>query len=97
LTAGVIAMNAGKVPIILSSDREAVAAAIRTSGRPDLAHIQLARIENTLRLEYILASVTCLSHIRPGSDIEVISSPFPFGFEPDGSLTSFANIRIAMR
>ncbi len=76
LTAGVIALNSTKVPLVLKDARTAVAAAIRSSGRPDLT--RLARIQNTLKLEYILASNAALEHMRAGSDVEIIENVGPF-------------------
>ncbi|HLZ57045.1 MAG TPA: lactate racemase domain-containing protein [Ktedonosporobacter sp.] len=93
LTAGVIAMNSGKIPMVLSTDQEAVAAAIRTCGRPDSPRVRLARIENTLRLEYILASPSSLEQLRSGCDVELLGSPMPFDFAVDGSLFPFEKIR----
>lgn len=92
LTAGVIALNSAKLPLVLEDERTAVAAAIRSSGRPDLKQIQLARIQNTLKLEYILASPAALNSIRTGSDIEVIGNIGEFKVEPDNTLTSFEHI-----
>jgi hypothetical protein len=93
LTAGVISMNSLKIPTILSIDREAVAAAIRTSGRPDFTKVRLARIESTLRLGYVLTSVNNLDHMRAGSNVEVLVPSMPFTLEADGSLTPFDRIR----
>jgi Lactate racemase N-terminal domain len=93
LTAGIIAMDSGKIPITLETDREAVAAAIRSSGRPDPTKVTLARIQNTLKLEYILASSASLEHIRSGSDVEMLSSPIPFDVRVDGSFVPFEHIR----
>jgi hypothetical protein len=92
LTAGVIATDSGKIPLVLPTDREAVAAAIRTCGRPDFTQVRLARIESTLRLEYILASTTSLEHIRAESDVEIVSEPMSFPIQPDGALTPFADV-----
>ncbi len=93
LTAGVIAMESGKIPHVMSTDREAIAAAIRSSGKPDFSQVQLARIENTLRLDYILASATTLKQMRAGSDVEIIGNPIPFPITPDGALIPFSELR----
>ncbi len=93
LTAGVIAMNSLKIPMMLPTDRDAIAAAIRTCGRPDFTQVCLARIKNTLRLEYVLASVNSLDHLRSDSNVEVLGSPMPFGLEADDTLTPFERIR----
>lgn len=93
LTAGVLAMNSGKIPMVFATDREAVAAAIRSSGRPDPSRVALARIQNTLKLEYILANQQSLQHLRADSDVEVLSEPQPFAVAADGSFTPFEQIR----
>jgi hypothetical protein len=90
LTAGVIALGSIKIPVALSTDCEAIAAAIRTCGRPDAGLVHLVRIESTLHLEYILASANSLEHIRSGSKVEIVGSPMPFPFEADGSLIPFS-------
>lgn len=93
LTAGVIAMNSAKVPIILANDREAIAGAIRCAGRADFSQVTLARIESTLRLEYILASQSSLKSLRPDSDVEILSEAQAFEVAADGSLPPFTQIR----
>lgn len=89
LTAGVIALNSAKLPMVLRTDREAIAAAIRTCGRPDLTQICLARIKNTLSLEYILASAASLEHVRSDSNVELIGTLQPFDIGSDGNVTAF--------
>ena len=91
LTAGVTAVDACKIPMLLPTDRQAVAAAIRMCGRPDLARVRLARVPSTLRLEYILASRAALTELRPGSEVEVLGVPRPFAPRADGSLAPFVD------
>ena len=97
LTAGVIALNSPKLPMVLENGRAAVAAAIRSSGRADLGQVRLARIQNTLKLESILASPAALQHLRPGSDIEVIGNTGTFSVEIDNSLTPFERIVMGLQ
>lgn len=89
LTAGVISMNSIKIPMVLRTEREAVAAALRSCGRSDFTQARLARIQNTLSLEYILASRSCLPEIRPARTVEVITGPRPFSYAHDGKLDLF--------
>ena len=96
LTAGVFALNSAKLPLVLETEREAVAAAIRSCGRPDASQVQLVRIKNTLSLEYILASPTSLETIRPTADIELLGSPRPFYLAEDGTLPDFEAILQAL-
>ncbi len=96
LTAGVISMDAAKVPITCATDRQAIAAAIRSSGRPDYTQVQVVRIENTLRLEYILASTNSLDAIRSDSHVEVLGKPMLFPIDPrDDSLIPFATLQMS--
>jgi hypothetical protein len=90
ITAGVIALNSTKIPMILETEREAVAAAIRACGHPDLTQIRLARIKNTLNLEYILANKSALQDLR--TDVEVVGEAHPFPLESTGILTPFEHI-----
>ena len=90
ITAGVIALNSTKIPMVLETDREAVAAAIRACGRPDLTQIRLARIKNTLNLEYILANAPALQDLREG--VEIVGKAHPFPVESTGTLTTFEHI-----
>ncbi len=97
ITAGVIALNSTKIPMVLETEREAVAAAIRACGRPDLTKIHIARIKNTLNLEYILASGSTLQDLRADSSVEVVGKVDPFPVEADGTLTTFERILAGTR
>ncbi|MBA2391878.1 MAG: DUF2088 domain-containing protein [Ktedonobacteraceae bacterium] len=90
ITAGVIALNSTKIPMVLETEREAVAAAIRACGRPDLTQIRLARIKNTLNLEYILANKPALQELREG--VEIVGKAHLFPVEATGTLTPFEHI-----
>ncbi|QBD77831.1 DUF2088 domain-containing protein [Ktedonosporobacter rubrisoli] len=94
LTAGVIAVDAGKVPMVFSTDREAIAAALHTSGCPDPTKIRLARIESTLRLEYMLASSACLASLRPESKVEILGAAQAFPLDTSDTLIPFADLRM---
>jgi Lactate racemase N-terminal domain len=89
LTAGVIALNSTKIPMVLEHERAAVAAAIRSSGQPDLAQLRLARIQNTLKLEYILASKAAAECVRADSNIEIIRNVEAFAVENDYTFPPF--------
>jgi len=89
LTAGVIALNSTKIPMVLENERAAVAAAIRSSGQPDLAQIRLARIQNTLKLEYILASRAAAECVRADSNVEIIQDVESFAVEGNYTFAPF--------
>jgi hypothetical protein len=96
ITAGVIALNSTKIPMVLETERDAVAAAIRACGRPDLTKIRVARIKNTLNLEYILASESALQDLRADSNVEVMGKAHPFPVETDGTLMPFEHLWMSL-
>lgn len=77
-------MNEMNIPMVLRTDREAVAAA----GGPHHSQVRLARIKNTLSLEYILASPVCLEALRSDREVEVIRDAQPWEIVGDRTLFS---------
>jgi hypothetical protein len=64
LTAGIIGLQRGALPITLPTSRETVAMALRVCGQPDPGAVRLARIRNTLRLEELLPEVANSPHLE---------------------------------
>jgi hypothetical protein len=56
LTAGLQGVQRAQVPIILATDRDAVAAALLTAGTPDPALARVVRVRDTLRLDELMVS-----------------------------------------
>lgn len=90
ITAGVISGNSCKLPMLLATDRDAIAAALHMCGQPDLRTVRFARTPSTLNLEYLLASPSAVATLRAGSDVEVVGAPLPFALQPDGAVLPFA-------
>ncbi|MER3406063.1 MAG: hypothetical protein C4289_13615, partial [Chloroflexota bacterium] len=58
------AIDAGKIPIALESDREAIEAGIKAAGVRHLAEARVVRIKNTLQLEELQVSEALLDQVR---------------------------------
>ncbi|HSB78200.1 MAG TPA: lactate racemase domain-containing protein [Candidatus Methylomirabilis sp.] len=75
-----------KMPIIFETDREAIEGALKTIGLTDPPEAKLARIKNTLDLEYLHASEALLPEIRARQDLELLDGPREFRFSATGDL-----------
>jgi hypothetical protein len=69
-----------KMPIIFETDKDAIEGALKTIGMTEPTDAKVARIKNTLDLEYLYASDALLPEIRERADLEVVSGPHPFEF-----------------
>jgi len=72
LTAGLIGLQRGSLPITLPTSRDAIATAIRVCGQPDSSTVRLARIRNTLLLEELLVSPALLPEVAAHPHLELI-------------------------
>jgi hypothetical protein len=75
-----------KLPIVFETDRLAIEGALKTIGLTEPPDAKVARIRNTLDLEYLYASEALLPEIRQRADLEVVSGPHPFTFTDQGDL-----------
>lgn len=71
LTAGLIGLQRGALPITLPTERDAVAMAVRVCGQPDPSAVRMVRIRNTLLLENLLVSAALLPEVAQHSHLEV--------------------------
>ncbi len=79
-----------KLPIIFETDRDAIEGALKTIGLTEPPDAKVARIKNTLDLEYLYASDALLPEIQERGDLEIVSGPQPFVFTPQGDLVDGA-------
>jgi hypothetical protein len=75
-----------KMPIIFETDREAIPGALKTIGLTEPPDAKVARIRNTLAVEYLLASEALLPEIKGRSDLEIVDGPWEFRFSETGDL-----------
>lgn len=72
LTAGLIGLRKGALPIVSPTPQAAVATALRVCGQPDPAAVRLARIKNTLDLEELLVSQALLVEVADNAALELV-------------------------
>jgi hypothetical protein len=75
-----------RVPIHFPTDREALSAAVQTSGCPDPRNLKVLWIKNTLSCESLLASGAYLEEARTRKDLVTESQPSPMAFDEHGDL-----------
>jgi hypothetical protein len=75
-----------KTPIIFETDKDAIQGALKTIGLTEPPDAKVARIKNTLDLEYLYASDALLPEIQERTDLEIVSGPHPFEFTDQGDL-----------
>jgi len=80
-----------KLPIIFETDQDAIEGALKTIGLTEPPDAKVARIKNTLDLEYLYASDALLAEIRERNDLEVLSGPHPLAFSGQGDLVDTGN------
>lgn len=76
-----------RLPVILPSDRDALATALRTCKRREGGPL-VAYIRDTLELEIIGLSEACLPLVEGREDIQPLSEPRPLAFDAKGDLPS---------
>ncbi len=86
LTSGFVSINRGKLPIVLSDDRETIQAAIAFRGRPAGQPLRLAWIADTLHTEHLGVSEAVWEECSGRPDMEPLQEPLPLEFEPGGRL-----------
>jgi hypothetical protein len=79
----------GRIPCVLENDYEAISAACSTLGNVHLKKVRLVYIKNTLKIEELFVSESLLEEVRENPNLEIISSPQEFEFNPEGKLKSW--------
>ncbi len=77
-----------RVPMHFPTDREALDAALQTTGHLENSALKILWIKNTLSCETMLASEAYLPEARTRADLTVESEPEPLGFDNGGDLVS---------
>ncbi|TDF97078.1 lactate racemase domain-containing protein [Paenibacillus piri] len=82
------ALLGAKIPVVLRSDKEALAVAVKTCNRITPATVKIVWIKNTLEMEHIYISETYLDLIKGRDDIAITGDPVPIEFDSEGNLTT---------
>ncbi len=73
-----------KIPMIMDSDRAAIALCLRTCNRIDKEHPRIIRIKNTLALSEMEVSTAMLPELK--ENMRVLSEPYDLPFDEQGNL-----------
>jgi len=77
-----------RIPIAFNTDREAISAAIETSGVLKTEDLRLVWIKNTLELEYLFGSQALLDEVRANPRLDVVGELSNFSFDQSQNLVS---------
>lgn len=80
-------LDGAGIPIIMNTDREAIALAVKTVVRVKPQDCRIVRIRNTLQLSEIQVSAALLNEVRSQPDrFEIVSDLAPLSFDSSGTL-----------
>jgi hypothetical protein len=84
-------LDGAAIPLIMNTEREAIALAVKTVLRVKPQDCKIVRIRDTLELTRIQVSEPLLESVRQNPmRFEVLSAPSPFAFSEDGTLQAIA-------
>lgn len=78
--------QAACIPMALENHREAIQAAVRTSGRAGKQDLRIVRIRDTLHMEEIQVSEALLDEVRNHPQMEITGQTEAFAFDKNGNL-----------
>jgi len=78
--------TAAMIPVYYDADHEVVDVALRTLGLTEPQDARVVQITNTLLLEEMLVSESCLAQLKNNSRVEILSGPFDWQFDKSGNL-----------
>jgi len=79
-------LNPAKLPIIMNSDRDALAVALKTCNRITPETARIVRIKNTLELHRIWVSPVMLDELKKNENIEIAGEETPLEFDSSGRI-----------
>lgn len=82
------ALAGAKIPVVMRSDREAIAVAVKTCNRVTPKTVKIVWIKNTLEMEHLYVSESYKSWIQGRNDISITGDAVPFEFDRNGNLKS---------
>lgn len=79
-------LDRGKIPIVISDDREAILTALKTIGNVPLEEVKLAIIKNTLHLDELYLTKPAFNAIRDKSAVEILEEDIELTFDEENCL-----------
>jgi len=65
-------LNVAKIPIVMDTDKEAIALGIKVSNRTNTSNARVVRIKNTLNIHEIMVSKSIYQEVKDKRDFEII-------------------------
>jgi hypothetical protein len=85
-------LDGAAIPVIMNTDREAIALAVKTVVRVKPADCRVVHIRNTLHLSEIAVSQALLAEVRAQPErFELLSEALPPAFDAQGNLERIAH------
>lgn len=75
-----------RIPMVLPSDFEAIAACIKYSGCSDASRLRVMRIHDTLHMGDIWVSESLLEEVQKNGNMKVLKEPSDMPFDKEGNL-----------
>jgi acyl-CoA synthetase (AMP-forming)/AMP-acid ligase II len=83
-------LDGAAIPMVMNTDRDAIALAVKTVVRVKPQDCRIVRIKNTLHLSEIQVSEPLLDLVRRQPErFQPVSDPSPFAFDANGTLAPF--------
>jgi hypothetical protein len=80
-------LDGAAIPMVMNTDREAIALAVKTVVRVKPENCRIVRIRNTLHLGEIQISAALLDEVRANpARFEIVSGPAPLAFDSNDTL-----------
>jgi hypothetical protein len=85
--------ESGKAPLPLDNDRQAIEAALKNAGFPDVEGVRdieeakLVVIKNTLEMQVMYISQSLVREIKDSNKSRIVGQPFELPFDREGNLT----------
>ncbi|MCI8526322.1 MAG: DUF2088 domain-containing protein [Oscillospiraceae bacterium] len=75
-----------RVPMVLESDRDAIAACLKYNGGNDILNPRVIRIHDTMHMDEIWVSEALLDEVEQNPNMQIIRGPEEMRFHTDGNL-----------
>jgi hypothetical protein len=82
-----VATNSGRIPMVMSNDRQAIQAAIRTAQIADFSSARVIRIRNTLSLSKLSVSANLLNEVKRHPRMRILNEPRAITFDRMGNIS----------
>ncbi len=89
VTAGHV--TAAMIPVNFVTDREVVNTALKTLGLTEPEDARVVQIRNTLLLEEMLVSESCLPQLKDNPRVSIVSGPLPWEFDLNANLMDISH------